>query len=69
MGIPLAPPLLRAQDGPAKGLVSTDIMIKETDESSNQDSLGLTGSKIREFAWKTITGSATPGKLNAGQMF
>jgi len=60
---------LRAEDGPAKGLVSTDIMIKETDESSNQGSLGLTGSKILEFAWKTIAGSATPGKLNAGQMF
>ncbi|CAN6251488.1 unnamed protein product [Urochloa humidicola] len=60
---------LRAQDGPAMGVVSIDIMFKETDGSSNQDSLGLTGSKIGEFAWRKIAGNATPGKLNAGQIF
>ncbi|KAF8762860.1 hypothetical protein HU200_008998 [Digitaria exilis] len=60
---------LIAQDGPAKGVVSTDIMFKETDESSDQDSLALTGSKIGEFAWRYMAGNATPGKLNAGQMF
>ncbi|CAN6244263.1 unnamed protein product [Urochloa humidicola] len=60
---------LWAQDGPAMGVVSTDIMFKETDESSNQDSLGLTGSKIGEFAWRKVAGNATPGKLNAGQIF
>ncbi|CAN6231590.1 unnamed protein product [Urochloa humidicola] len=60
---------LRAQDGPAMGVVSIDIMFKETDGSSNQDSLGLTGSKIGEFAWRKIAGNVTPGKLNAGQIF
>nr|TKW39084.1 hypothetical protein SEVIR_1G155800v2 [Setaria viridis] len=60
---------LRAQDGPAKGVISTDIMFKETEESSDRDSLGLSGSKIGEFAWRKMVGNATPGKLNAGQMF
>jgi hypothetical protein len=60
---------MRAQDGPAKGMVSTDIMLKETDESSNQDSLGLGGQKIGEFAWRKMVGNATPGKLNAEQTF
>ncbi|CAD6244623.1 unnamed protein product [Miscanthus lutarioriparius] len=60
---------MRAQDGPAKGMVSTDIMLKETDESSDQDSLGLGGQKIGEFAWRKMVGNATPGKLNAEQTF
>ncbi|GJN21011.1 hypothetical protein PR202_gb08456 [Eleusine coracana subsp. coracana] len=60
---------LRAQDGPAKGITSTDIMLKETDGSSDQDSLGLTGIKIGEFVWRKMEMSGTPGKLNAGQMF
>ncbi|GJM84963.1 hypothetical protein PR202_ga00681 [Eleusine coracana subsp. coracana] len=60
---------LRAQDGPAKGITSTDIMLKETDESSDQDSLGLTGLKIGEFVWRKMERSGTPGQLNAGQMF
>ncbi|TVU30132.1 hypothetical protein EJB05_21739 [Eragrostis curvula] len=60
---------LRAQDGPAKGIVSTDIMLKETDQSSDQDSLGLTGLKVGEFVWRKMAKNGTPGKLNAGQMF
>lgn len=60
---------MRALDGPAKGMVSVDMMLKETDESSQQDSLGLTGNKIGDFAWRKLEGYATPGKLNVGQMF
>uniref|UniRef100_J3KVJ3 Uncharacterized protein n=1 Tax=Oryza brachyantha TaxID=4533 RepID=J3KVJ3_ORYBR len=60
---------MEALDGPAKGMVSVDIGIKETDESSQNDSLGLTGNKIGDFAWRRIEGYATPGKLNARQMF
>uniref|UniRef100_A0A0A9FUS8 Uncharacterized protein n=1 Tax=Arundo donax TaxID=35708 RepID=A0A0A9FUS8_ARUDO len=60
---------LRAQDGPGKDIVSTDIMLKETNESSGQDSLGLTGRRIGDFAWRKMAGNGTPGELNAGQMF
>lgn len=60
---------LTARDGPAKGIVSTDIMLKETGGSSDKDSLGLTGLKIDEFVWRKMSRNGTPGKLNAGQMF
>ncbi|KAG8070633.1 hypothetical protein GUJ93_ZPchr0006g44049 [Zizania palustris] len=60
---------MKAQDGPLKGLVSVDMMLKETDESSEQDSLGLIGHKIGDFAWRKLQGNASPGKLNAGQTF
>uniref|UniRef100_A0A0E0JZK7 Uncharacterized protein n=1 Tax=Oryza punctata TaxID=4537 RepID=A0A0E0JZK7_ORYPU len=60
---------MKALDGPAKGMVSVDIKLKETDESSQQDSLGLTGNKVGDFAWRKLEGYATPGKLNVGQMF
>uniref|UniRef100_A0A0D9VFR2 Uncharacterized protein n=1 Tax=Leersia perrieri TaxID=77586 RepID=A0A0D9VFR2_9ORYZ len=53
---------LKALDGPAKGMLSVDMMLKETDESSQQDSLGLAGNKIGDFVWRKFEGYATPGK-------
>ncbi|WOL13854.1 hypothetical protein Cni_G22634 [Canna indica] len=58
---------LRAIDGPAKGMKSMDIMVHETDESTANDSLGLTGQEIGKFKWRQFKGDATPGKTNVGQ--
>ncbi|XP_072971162.1 uncharacterized protein [Typha angustifolia] len=58
---------VKAVDGPAEGLESVDIMVQETDESSESDSLGLTGQRIGEFAWKKLVGESTPGKPNVDQ--
>jgi hypothetical protein len=60
---------LKAQNGPAKGMVSMDIMLKETKWSSDQDSLGLTGLNKGKFVWRKMAKNGMPGKLNVGQMF
>lgn len=59
--------IVRATDGPAKGIESMDIMVQETEGSSEHDSLGLTGQKLGEYKWLKFSGDATPGQLNIGQ--
>lgn len=58
---------IKAVDGPAKGMESVDIMIKETESSSDDDSIGLGGERIGGFEWIKFMGKASPGKLNVGQ--
>ena len=58
---------VKATDGPTKGMESVDIVAKETDESSDHDSVGLGGRGIGKFEWRKFTGKASPGKLNIGQ--
>ncbi|KAF8405708.1 hypothetical protein HHK36_007785 [Tetracentron sinense] len=60
--------VVKAMDGPAMGKESVDIGFRETEESSENDSLGLTGSKIGEFKWKRFLNGASPGKPNMGQI-
>lgn len=57
-----------AQDGPAAGLTSVDIVASELDTSPIGLSLQLTGtgSSYASFAWQPPTASS-PGALNAGQ--
>lgn len=58
---------VRATDGPVKGIESVDIMVQETEGSSEHDSLGLTGQNLGEFKWLKFIGDATPGQPNVGQ--
>ncbi|KAK9099868.1 hypothetical protein Scep_023298 [Stephania cephalantha] len=58
---------VRAIDGPAKGNKSKDIGLEETNESSENDSLGLTGAGIAEFKWRKFINQASPSELNGGQ--
>lgn len=56
--------IVKAADGLAKGTESVDIKVRETEGSSNQDSLGLTGMRISEFKWTKFINGASPGKPN-----
>ncbi|KAG1331909.1 hypothetical protein COCNU_02G018770 [Cocos nucifera] len=59
--------IVRAADGPARGIESMDIMVQETEASSEHDSLGLTGQELGEYKWFKFSGDATPGEPNIGQ--
>ncbi|GJP59921.1 hypothetical protein CLOP_g21050 [Closterium sp. NIES-67] len=60
---------LVAVDGPAKGFKSTDIGVKETDNSPAESALGLTGvgKKYEDFKWSKFNKNATPGRINVSQ--
>ncbi|KAK1293212.1 hypothetical protein QJS10_CPB17g00030 [Acorus calamus] len=60
---------VKACDGPAMDIESVDVKVYETEESSELDSLGLTGEEIGGFEWTKFIGRATPGRPNAGQRF
>ncbi|RWR91445.1 extracellular ribonuclease-like protein [Cinnamomum micranthum f. kanehirae] len=59
--------IVKAADGPAEGTESIDIKLRETEGSSEHDSLGLTGMQIGKFKWKKFIDGASPGKPNIGQ--
>jgi hypothetical protein len=63
----------KATDGPAMGMTSTDIGVKQTGtDPVGQSSLGLigTGSVPANFTWTKFTGIAhSPGHPNSGQTF
>lgn len=59
--------IVKAADGPAEGTESIDIKLRETEGSSEHDSLGLTGMQIGKFKWKKFIDGASPGKANIGQ--
>lgn len=62
-----------ASNGPASGLVSTDIgVFQGTNEISGQAAIGLTGvgGNAEDFTWTKFTGIAhSPGQANEGQTF
>jgi len=64
---------LKATDGPAMGMTSTDIGVKQSgNDAVGQSSLGLvgTGSIPANFSWTKLTGIAhSPGHPNSGQTF
>ncbi|CAI5496242.1 unnamed protein product [Closterium sp. Naga37s-1] len=55
---------LVAVDGPAKGFKSTDIGVKETDNSPAESALGLigVGKKYEDFKWSKFNKNASPGR-------
>ncbi|CAI5483711.1 unnamed protein product [Closterium sp. Yama58-4] len=57
---------LVAVDGPAKGFRSTDIGVKETDNSPAEGALGLigVGKKYEDFKWSKFNKNASPGRVN-----
>ncbi len=61
--------VLTATEGPAIGLVSTDIGVRESNNYPIGSSLGLTGSgaDYSNFKWTQFSKSASPGRLNPGQ--
>ncbi|WP_298468066.1 Calx-beta domain-containing protein [uncultured Erythrobacter sp.] len=58
-----------AADGPAAGMMSTDIGVAETDPATPNQSLQLTGTGEGpdDFTW--VTGTASQGAFNDGQSF
>ncbi|CAI5496246.1 unnamed protein product [Closterium sp. Naga37s-1] len=60
---------LVAVDGPAKGFKSTDIGVKETDNSPAESALGLigVGKKYEDFKWSKFNKNASPGRVNVSQ--
>ena len=61
--------VLTATEGPAIGLVSTDIGVRESNNYPIGSSLGLTGSggDYSDFKWTQFSRAASPGRLNPGQ--
>lgn len=61
--------VLTATEGPAIGLVSTDIGVRESNNYPIGSSLGLTGSggHYSDFKWTQLSRAASPGRLNPGQ--
>ncbi|KAF6142373.1 hypothetical protein GIB67_023398 [Kingdonia uniflora] len=60
--------IVKATDGPAMGTESVDIGLCETNKSSENDSLGVGGTKIAEFKWRKFVNKASPMKPNSGQI-
>ena len=60
-----------AVDGPAAGMLSTDIGVSETGSEPLGRSLQLvgTGTTYEDFTWQGPTGTASFGTVNAGQTF
>jgi hypothetical protein len=59
-----------ATDGPANGLLSTDIGVSETTSTPVGSSVGLTGSgtQYSDFTWTNFDGTATIGSPNGSQI-
>jgi len=59
-----------ATDGPANGLLSTDIGVSETSSTPVGSSVGLTGNGVQysDFTWTNFDGSATIGAPNDSQI-
>ncbi|MGB6220382.1 endonuclease/exonuclease/phosphatase family protein [Haloferula sp.] len=59
-----------AVDGPASGMTSMDVGVSQgTNDQAGTNAIGLvgTGGSSLDFTWQKISGSHSPGAVNAGQ--